>query len=241
MTEMVKAVINGEFEIMPEEINEVIDQCALKEATRVTRILKLKSISKDYKAQTEAQRQARNVLTGKGKAPVDVAGNFMAQINNLTDNDKIIQIRDFCVNAGRSDVTYTTVKTRKGDILRLFEGEFEVDDINDLITRCSSGMSFGKKKASKVRSNFKLAAKKCKGKPNYRKCMGRTLRKMYSFGKKLTPRNKNKKEIYRVGLKRKSPSLSATSVNIGTVRKGNDGNIWRVIKASNGVKRWVKA
>ena len=39
---------------------------------------------------------------------------------------------------------------------------------------------------------------------------------------------------------RPSPSQSATLFNIGTKRKGNDGNIWIVMKTVNGDKRWKK-
>ncbi len=39
---------------------------------------------------------------------------------------------------------------------------------------------------------------------------------------------------------RKSPSDSATWFAVGTKKRGNDGNMWEIQKASNGVKRWVK-
>jgi len=39
---------------------------------------------------------------------------------------------------------------------------------------------------------------------------------------------------------RQSPTESATLNQIGTKRKGNDGNIWVVVENSNGVKRWKK-
>ncbi len=37
---------------------------------------------------------------------------------------------------------------------------------------------------------------------------------------------------------RPSPSASATLFKVGTVKKGNDGNMWSVIETKNGVKRW---
>jgi len=37
---------------------------------------------------------------------------------------------------------------------------------------------------------------------------------------------------------RPSPSESATSFKTGTVKKGNDGNMWIVIETNSGVKRW---
>ena len=39
---------------------------------------------------------------------------------------------------------------------------------------------------------------------------------------------------------RKGPTASATAFSVGTKKKGNDGNMWVVKKASNGVKRWIK-
>lgn len=39
---------------------------------------------------------------------------------------------------------------------------------------------------------------------------------------------------------RPSPSCSATLFKIGTVRLGNDGNLWKIRNNSAGVRRWVK-
>ena len=39
---------------------------------------------------------------------------------------------------------------------------------------------------------------------------------------------------------RKGPEESATSFSIGFKKKGNDGNIWSIVKNKNGVKRWKK-
>ena len=86
-----------------------------------------------------------------------------------------------------------------------------------------------------------MAAKKCKGKSNFRKCMSKMLKS--SFGKKRkspTPKNKKMAIKYRKNPDRKSPRLSATSVHVGTIKTGIDGNLWVVKKASNGVKRWSK-
>jgi hypothetical protein len=43
---------------------------------------------------------------------------------------------------------------------------------------------------------------------------------------------------YRIG--RPSPNFSATLFPRGTKKMGGDGNIWQVIIASNGVRRWQK-
>jgi hypothetical protein len=39
---------------------------------------------------------------------------------------------------------------------------------------------------------------------------------------------------------RKGPQQSATMFSIGIKKKGNDGNIWSIVKNKNGVKRWKK-
>ena len=46
-------------------------------------------------------------------------------------------------------------------------------------------------------------------------------------------RNGGKKE-------RKGPSDSATKFSVGTKKRGNDGNMWIIIKVANGSKRWKK-
>ena len=37
---------------------------------------------------------------------------------------------------------------------------------------------------------------------------------------------------------RKGPEASATKFSVGTKKKGNDGNIWMIVKTKNGMKRW---
>ena len=39
---------------------------------------------------------------------------------------------------------------------------------------------------------------------------------------------------------RKGPSESATIFPIGTIKKGNDGNNWKIIETASGVHRWSK-
>ena len=39
---------------------------------------------------------------------------------------------------------------------------------------------------------------------------------------------------------RKSPIESATKFSIGNIKKGNDGNMWKIIATSSGVHRWQK-
>jgi len=39
---------------------------------------------------------------------------------------------------------------------------------------------------------------------------------------------------------RKGPSESATKFKVGTKKKGNDGNMWKIVENKKGTKRWQK-
>jgi hypothetical protein len=39
---------------------------------------------------------------------------------------------------------------------------------------------------------------------------------------------------------RKGPASSATKFSVGTKKKGNDGNMWKIVENKNGTKRWLK-
>lgn len=39
---------------------------------------------------------------------------------------------------------------------------------------------------------------------------------------------------------RKGPASSATKFSVGTKKKGNDGNMWKIVKNKNDAKRWLK-
>ena len=39
---------------------------------------------------------------------------------------------------------------------------------------------------------------------------------------------------------RKGPDDSATKFNVGTRKRGNDGNMWEIVTNKNGTKRWKK-
>lgn len=39
---------------------------------------------------------------------------------------------------------------------------------------------------------------------------------------------------------RKGPTSSATKFSLGTKKKGNDGNMWKIVQNKNGNKRWLK-
>jgi len=162
-------------------------------------------------------------------------------------------IVDLCVRSGNPNGYY--VKKNKKGVLKIYDADDElVEDANidGVLTECASlelarlngASGFGKKRKSSQQNKFKLAAKKCKGKPNYRKCMSSALKKKRSlFGKAV--KSGSRKRLVKGGSKyvsktRKSPESSATTHKVGYSAVGNDGNEWVVKKASNGVKRWVK-
>jgi len=157
--------------------------------------------------------------------------------------------------------------------IRFFDKENDIIDDDDVLFEVAalraSLSGFGKKKRKTVQvRNFTKAAKICKGKPNYRKCMTKTLGGMYSFGSRkkdlvemfnntavmnvLTPFGFGKKQKVetrlrrtiggskRVSKTRMSPEQSATTQPVGIISVGADGNIWKVKKTKTGVKRWVK-
>ena len=39
---------------------------------------------------------------------------------------------------------------------------------------------------------------------------------------------------------RKGPSESATKFKVGTIKKGNDNNMWKIVVNKNGIQRWQK-
>tara|TARA_B100001057_G_scaffold490610_1_gene579223 strand:- start:267 stop:668 length:402 start_codon:yes stop_codon:yes gene_type:complete len=39
---------------------------------------------------------------------------------------------------------------------------------------------------------------------------------------------------------RKGPASSASKFSLGTKKKGNDGNMWKIVQNKNGTKRWLK-
>ena len=39
---------------------------------------------------------------------------------------------------------------------------------------------------------------------------------------------------------RKGPSESATKFKVGTIKKGNDNNMWKIVVNKKGIQRWQK-
>lgn len=189
-------IMDGDAELQPDEFNDVINECSEKEATRVSSILRKQAARK-----TVVQEASRRKQVIKGKGPAVSVPSSPRSPKGLSDINEIIgeiqnnpdrsaKIRDtvaLCQQVGLQQFNMTSVQGRGGKtIVKLMEGDIEVqdDEINDVLTQCgtmklSQLSRFGKKTRSKVVANFKKAAKKCKGGPNYKKCMKKTLRSYY--------------------------------------------------------------
>jgi hypothetical protein len=87
------------------------------------------------------------------------------------------------------------------------------------------------KKISKKRSTKRVSKKRSTKKISKKRSIKKSIRKRHS---NTSPSRE------RVRANRPSPSTGASSQKIGTVMKGNDGNMYKVIKTSSGVRRWVK-
>ena len=53
-----------------------------------------------------------------------------------------------------------------------------------------------------------------------------------------SPRKTKRKKVKKT--LRKGPSESATKFKVGTIKKGNDNNMWKIVVNSKGIQRWVK-
>jgi len=226
----------------PVDIDVALDECAAFEAERIRQRI----ISKWKSATRMAPRLA------KGKMPVVEEQIDEASVPQLTAESIISEIDEIddpvakknAIIALCEECGWSSKPGKRG--IQILDNENEPVSDQDALTECAqikaaklSGFGRRRRRTTRKRPQtvFKKAAKKCKGKPNYIKCMKRTLKKMYSFGKKkINPKAKK----YTSAAGRKSPGISATSKPIGTVMKGLDGNMWVIKKSKTGVKRWVK-
>jgi len=65
------------------------------------------------------------------------------------------------------------------------------------------------------------------------------LQKYITKGKVKRTKRKTKRRTIKKG--RKGPEESATKFSVGTIKPGNDGNMWVINVSKNGVQRWVKS
>jgi hypothetical protein len=244
--------------LVPDKALDIIlDKCAEREA----KFIRDRLVNK-WKS---AAREGKYLLKGKGPMLSDAtfeaapeesgpesAEDIIKRINAIEDEDARIQaIIDLSAGYG-----YTTQPGDYGVEFYDANGDQVTDDealkeCAELEAETMNSLEFGKKrKGSKRKSSkrktskgsqqnrFKMAAKKCKGNSNFRKCMSKMLRKS-SFGKKSKVTTGKLKKYTSAG-GRKSPGQSATKFPVGTVKTGLDGKLWVIKKASNGVKRWSK-
>ena len=243
-------IIDPEDEPIDEgDINQLLDTCAISESMRLKAVI-------DRLRKTHSRATIRTALLESSRPVAEEAitlQSIIAQIMAIGSlDDKKRAIADLCARSGNTG-NYIAKNNKKG-ILKIFDSDDEaVDDgeidrvlgecAADEFRRLNASTEFGKsrksRKSGSQQNKFALAAKKCKGKPNFRKCMSKQLS---SFGKKKIVNRVRKitgGSKY-VSKSRKSPEVSATTQKVGKIKTGNDGNDWVVKKSSNGVKRWVK-
>jgi len=68
----------------------------------------------------------------------------------------------------------------------------------------------------------------------YLALIGKPLDGKYKLKNSLRKTKKVKKTL------RKGPSESATKFKVGTIKKGNDNNMWKIVVNKKGIQRWVK-
>jgi hypothetical protein len=107
-----------------------------------------------------------------------------------------------------------------------------------------------KKRSTKKRSKKRSTKKRSKKRSTKKRSKKRSTKKRPK--KRSTKKRSPKKSAVRrrhyntspsrekIRSERPSPSTGASSQKIGTVMKGNDGNMYKVIKTSTGIRRWVK-
>lgn len=98
-------------------------------------------------------------------------------------------------------------------------------------------LAYKKKSATKKRtSTKKRVSSKRKSMKKRKSTKRKSSKKKPTSGERQSGRRNMRKFDYR----RPSPALSATRFVAGTKKRGNDGNIWVIKIASNGIRRWVK-
>ena len=97
-----------------------------------------------------------------------------------------------------------------------------------------------RKTSSTKSKSKKRSVKRASKKRSVKRASKKRSTKRKSVRSKNTP-SKNRRSPKPLKHDRPSPAVSATEYAVGTVKKGNDGNKYVVIRTSNGNKRWVKS
>jgi len=174
------------------DINDLLDTCAQSESVRLKAVID--KLRKRYAGsglvyaarERGSASEVPEVNEATSAITLDsIIGQIMA-IGSL--DDKKNAILELCQRSGNPK-GYSIKKNKKG-VLKIYDADDEpIDDadIDDVLQECGSDElkrlnGFGKKrksssKRSRQQNKFKAAAKKCKGKPNFRKCMSAMLKK----------------------------------------------------------------
>jgi uncharacterized protein YpmB len=181
-----------------DEINVVIDECAEKESERLKTIID--RLRKRY-ARSEIISEARRRKLAVSDVPIPATpveaaavavtlDSIISEIMAIGDsNDKKKAIVDLCMRSGNTNYSVKAVERRGKTSYVLYDGDSPVteeDEINEILNECAQieftrlnqgSSSFGKKMMNSHQKKFKSAARKCKGKKNYIKCMSKSLKK----------------------------------------------------------------
>jgi len=172
------------------DINELLDTCATSESIRLKAVID--RLRKRY-ASSGLVYAAR-----EKNAPVVPAAASVVTLESIIDQimaigsieDKKTAIIELCQRNGNPK-GYSAKRNKKG-VLKIYDEDDEpLDDadVDGVLQECAQLeftrlSAFGKKrklvrsrKAGSQQNKFKAATKKCKGKPNYRKCMSKSLKK----------------------------------------------------------------
>jgi hypothetical protein len=177
--------------------DEALTRCASIQAIRLRNIMAQK--------RHIALGRARHVI--KGKMPAMSPGMSSTQtakvraiVEDMLDakeNGELDVIVEFAKELGINLSTNGSAILQNGNVL-------SDDDLEDLIDSLAlqyiqtHKVAFGKKRKSK--NVFTRAAKKCKGKRNYRRCMSKTLKKMYRTSSSFGVKRKCKKSYTRTSV-----------------------------------------
>jgi len=93
-------------------------------------------------------------------------------------------------------------------------------------------------KVGKKKIDFKINFERSiDGERVYLSLIGKPLDGKYKV--KSSPRKTKRKINKALRKDRKGPSESATKFKVGTIKKGNDNNMWKIVVNKKGIQRWV--
>ena len=98
-----------------------------------------------------------------------------------------------------------------------------------------------KKTATKKRTTKRTTTKRSvTKKPATKRVVKKTTQKK-TVGKRRKPTPRLNPNLKKRNYERPSPAVSATRYPIGYRKKGNDGNMYKIMRTVSGIHRWIKA